>query len=125
MIFKLFIFFHFFNVLGIESIPKVHKIKAWIELEGELDSLSIRAKIANMSSDNLTLNYVIEIYSRNRVNKKKTLQRGKCISPKKSVVSLSESRMNLRGTDELCVQIKVLKDDKIVAIDSVVFRGVR
>ena len=35
MIFKLLIFFHFFSVLGIESTPNEHKIKAWIELEGE------------------------------------------------------------------------------------------
>jgi len=125
MIFKFLIFFHFFSVLGLVSTPKAHKVKAWIELEGELNSMFVRAKIANSSSDNLALNYVIETYSRNRVKKQNTLQRGKCISRKQSVVSLSESRMNLRGTDELCVLIKVLKDDKLVAVDSVVFRGGR
>jgi len=125
MIFKLLIFFHFFSVLGVESTPNEHKIKAWIELEGELDSLSIRAKIVNKGTDNLTLNYVIETHHRDRVKKQRTLQRGKCISQKQSVVALSESRMNLRRTEELCVQIKILKDDKIVAIDSVVFRGKR
>jgi len=125
MVFKLLIFFHFFTVLGMVSNPSEDKVKAWIELEGELDSLSIRAKIANTSSDNLALHYVIETHTRNRVKKKNTLQRGKCISPKQSVLSLSESRMNLRGTDELCVQIKILKDNKLVAVDSVVFRSVR
>jgi len=67
MIFKLLIFFHFFSVLGVESTPNEHKIKAWIELEGELDSLSIRAKIVNKGTDNLTLNYVIETHHRDRV----------------------------------------------------------
>jgi len=125
MFFKLLIFFHFISVLGMVTTPEEHKVKAWIELEGELDSMSIRAKIANSSSDNLALNYVIETYTRDRVKKKETLQRGKCISPKQSVVSLSESRMNLRRTDELCVQIKILRDNKLVAVDSVVFRGIR
>ena len=47
MIFRLLILFQIISVLGGESAPKEDKIKAWIEIEGELISLSVRAKIEN------------------------------------------------------------------------------
>jgi len=123
MIFRLLILFQFISVLGGETAPKQDKINAWVEIEGELSSLSVRAKIENTSQENVFLNYELEMHSRSRIKDKKTLQKGKILALKGAIIELSESRLNARSTDELCVQIKVLKGNELVAIDSVVFHG--
>jgi hypothetical protein len=121
MIFKFLILFHFINIFGGYTAPKEDKIKAWIEIEGQLDALRIRAKIENTSQENIFLNYEIEMYNRSRIKNQRTLQKGKFLALKKSIIALSESRMNIRITEELCVQIKVFENNKVIAIDSVVF----
>lgn len=125
MFFRLLILFQFISVLGGESAPKQDKINAWVEIEGELSSLLVRAKIENTSQENVFLNYELEMHSRSRIKNKKTLQKGKILALKGSIIELSESRMNARSTDEICVQIKVLKDNELVAIDSVVFHAAK
>ena len=110
--------FQFISVIVGESAPKQDDIKAWIEIEGELNSLSIRAEIENASQENVFLNYELEIHSHSRIKNKMTLQKGKILALKGSIISLSESRMNAKSTEELCVLIKVLKDNELVAIDS-------
>lgn len=125
MIFKLLILFQFISFLGGDSAPKENKIKAWIEIEGELDALKVLAKIENISQENVFLNYELEMHSRSRIKDRKTLQKGKLLALKKSIIALSESRMNVKRTNELCVQIKVLKDDEVIAIDSVIFHGTK
>ena len=65
------------------------------------------------------------MHSRSRIKDKKTLQKGKLLALKGAIIALSESRINARNTDELCVRIKVLKDNELVAIDSVVFHAVK
>lgn len=125
MIFKLLILFQFINVFGLESKPVNNQIKAWIEIEGELNALSIKAKIENTSQENIFLNYELEMHNRTRVKDKKTLQKGKFLALKKSITALTESRMNVKGTQELCVQIKIFHEDQVVAIDSVVFHASR
>ena len=125
MMYKLFILFHFFGVLGLNSAPKEHQIRAWVEIEGELDALSVKAKIENTGEKNIFLNYELEMFSRSRIKKKKTLEKGKILALKRSVYALSESRLNVRTTEELCIKIKVLLDDQIVALDSVIFQGVK
>jgi hypothetical protein len=125
MIFRLLILFQFISVLGGESAPKQDKINAWIEIEGELNLLSIRARIENASQENVFLNYELEMHSHSRIKNKKTLQKGKILVLKGAIIALSESRMNARSTEELCVRIKVLKDNKVVALDSVVFHAAK
>ncbi|RXQ88477.1 hypothetical protein EO244_15205 [Ancylomarina salipaludis] len=125
MIYKFLIVLHFFGLLGLNSAPKEHQIKAWIEIEGELNALSVKAKIENTGNENVFLNYELEIFSRSRIKKQKTLEKGKFLALKQSVFALSESRMNVKITEELCVQIKVLQDNQIVALDSVVFHGAK
>lgn len=125
MIFKLLILFQFISILVGESAPKQDKINAWVEIEGELSSLSVRAKIENTSQENVFLNYELEMHSRSRIKTKKTLQKGKVLALRGAIIALTESRMNVRNTDELCVQIKVLKEKELVAIDSVIFHGAR
>jgi len=125
MIFRLLILFQFISVLGGESAPKQDKVNAWVEIEGELSLLSIRAKIENTSQKNVFLNYELEMHSRSRIKTKKTLQKGKILALKGTIIELSESRMNARRTEEICVQIKVLKDNEVVALDSVVFHAAK
>jgi len=125
MIYKLLILFQFFGFLAIAPSSKNDKVKARIEIEGELDTMAVRAVIENLSDENMLLNYELEMHNRSRIKNKKTLQRGKLMALKESVIELSEARLNLRSTQQLCVQIKVLKDNKIIASDSVVFHGVR
>lgn len=125
MLYKLLILFHLFGVLGLSSEPKEHQIKVWVEMEGELNALSVKAKIENTSDFNVFLNYELETFSRSRIKKQKTLEKGKILALKRSVYALSESRLNVKKTEELCVKIKVLQDNKIVAIDSVIFQGAK
>ncbi|MGZ2371463.1 hypothetical protein ACXR6G_16915 [Ancylomarina sp. YFZ004] len=125
MIFRLLILFQFISVFGGATAPMQDKINAWIEIEGELSSLLVRAKIENTSQKNVFLNYELEMHSRSRIKNKKTLQKGKILVLKGTIIELSESRMNASSTEEICVLIKVLKDDELVAIDSVVFHAAK
>lgn len=121
MFLKLFIFLQFICVIGLKTSSEEHNVKAWIEIEGELNALSVRAKIKNNSTENLFLNYEIEMHSRSRIKNQKTLQKGKLFAMKESVINLGESRLNVKRTEELCVLIKVLHDSEVVAVDSVIF----
>ncbi len=125
MVYKLLILFQFMSFFGSEPAVKDDKIKAWIEIEGELDIVAIRAKIENTSHENVFLNYQLEMHTRSRIKDKKTLQRGKFMALGESIIALSESRMNAQTTDELCILIKVLKGNQLVAIDSVVFHAAK
>ncbi|MRT92840.1 hypothetical protein [Ancylomarina sp. 16SWW S1-10-2] len=124
MIYKFLIIFQLIGFLSIVPSSEEAKVKAWIEIEGELDTMSIRALIENDSDQNMFLSYELETYNYSRIKDKKTLQKGKFRSLKESITDLKESRLNLRSTQKLCVRIRVLNDNKIVASDSVVFQGV-
>lgn len=123
MIYKLIIISQFIGFFAIAPVSKEAKVKAWIEIEGELDTMAIRAVIENTSDENMFLNYEFETYNHSRIKNRKTLQRGKLVSLKESIIELSEARLNLKLTQQLCVRIKVLKDNEVVASDSVVFQG--
>jgi len=123
MIYKFLILLQFLSVLHLGSTPDNNQIKAWIEIEGELNALSIKAKIENASQENMFLNYELEMHSRTRVKDKKTLQKGKFLALKQSITALTESRMNVKSTQELCVLFKIFHENQIVAIDSVVFHA--
>ena len=123
MIYKFLIIFQFIGFFAVAPSSKDAKVKAWIEIEGELDTISIKAVIENISDQNMFLTYELETYNQSRIKNRKTLQKGKFRSLKDSVTELKEARLNLRSTQKLCVRITVLKDNKIVASDSVVFKG--
>ncbi len=125
MIFKLLMLFQFIGFFAVPSASEEGKVKAWIEIDGELNALSVRAVIENVSEENMFLNYELEMHNRSRIKNQKTLQKGKLMALRESIIELSEERLNVRTTQQLCVQITVLKDNKIVAVDSVVFQGVR
>lgn len=123
MIYKFLIILQFIGFFSIVPSSEEAKVKAWIEIEGELDTMAIRAVIENTSEENMFLNYELETYNHSRIKNKKTLQRGKFMALKESIVELSEARLNLRLTQQLCVRIKVLRKNKIIASDSVIFQG--
>lgn len=125
MIYKLLILFQFIGFLALPTTTEEGKVKAWIEIEGELNTLSVRAIIENLSEENMFLNYKLEMHNRSRIKNQKTLQRGKIMALRGSVFELSEVRLNARSTERLCVQITVLKDNRVIAVDSVIFQGAR
>ena len=125
MIYKLLIVFQFIGFFAASPSPKDGKVKAWIEIEGELDTMAVRAIIENASDKNMVLNYELEMHNRSRIKDQKILQKGKLMALKGEIIELSEVRLNLRSTQQMCVQIKVLKDNKIIASDSVIFQGVK
>jgi hypothetical protein len=125
MIYKLLILFQFIGFFTAPPVTEEGKVKAWIEIEGELDTMAVRAIIENISEENMFLSYELEMQSLSRIKNKKTLQKGKLMALRKSIIELSEARLNLRSTQKLCVRIRVLKDNKVIASDSVVFQGAR
>ena len=125
MIYQLLILFQFIGFFAAPSASEEGKVKARIEIEGELNSLSVRAVIENLSEENMFLNYELEMHNRSRIKNQKTLQKGKLMALRGAIIEISEARLNVRSIKQLCVQITVLKDNKIVAVDSVVFQGAR
>ncbi len=125
MIYQLLILFQFIGFFAAPPASEDGKVKAWIEIEGELNSLSVRAVIENLSEENMFLNYELEMHNRSRIKNKKTLQRGKFMALRGAIIELSEARLNARSTKQLCVQITVLKDNEVIAVDSVIFQGAR
>jgi len=125
MIYKLLILFQFIGFFAAAPSLKDGKVKAWIEIEGELDTMAVRAIIENASDENMFLNYELQVHSRSRIKNQKTLQKGKLMALRGAIIELSEAKLNLRSTQEMCVLIKVLKDNKIIASDSVIFRGTK
>ena len=125
MIYQLLILFQFIGFFTAPPASEEGKVRARIEIEGELNALSVRAVIENLSEENMFLNYELEMHNRSRIKNQKTLQKGKLMALRGAIIEISEARLNVRSTKQLCVQITILKDNKIIAIDSVVFQGAR
>jgi hypothetical protein len=109
------------NVYGTSIIQ--NKMKAWIELEGEINNLSVSAKFKNTGDQTITIDYVLSTQKVGRSGKSSTSQKGKCISQSNKILSLSEARMNLSEKDNLFVKLFVYHNKKLVAQDSVVLHG--
>ncbi len=125
MIYQLLILFQFIGFFTAPLASEEGKVKARIEIEGELNALSVRAVIENLSEENMFLNYELEMHKLSRIKNQKTLQKGKLMALRGAIIEISEARLNVRSTKQLCVQITILKDNKVVAVDSVVFQGAR
>jgi hypothetical protein len=63
MIYQLLILFQFIGFLTVPPASEEGKVKAWIEIDGELNSLSVRAVIENLSEENMFLNYELEMHN--------------------------------------------------------------
>jgi hypothetical protein len=98
-------------------------MKAWIELEGEINNLLICAKVSNETDKSITIDYVLDTKKNGRLGKSLTSQKGKCIVQANKVLSLSEARLNLSKKDELYINLSVYHNKKLVAQDSVVLHG--
>lgn len=96
-------------------------VKAWIEIEGEIQNLSLKSKLKNNGDQALALNYVLKVKKEGRTGNSNTIQKGVFIALGHQVTSLSESRMNLRKGDELIASLFIYHERRIVAQDSVVF----
>jgi hypothetical protein len=111
-----FLFFaHELKVMGQISV------KAWIEFEGEIHNLSLKARLQNNGEQALALNYVLKLKKDGRTGDSSTLQKGSFIALAHKITSLSESRMNLKKDDELTASLLVYHNKLIIAQDSVVF----
>lgn len=109
------------NVYGTNMIQS--KMKAWIELEGEINNLSVSAKFKNLGDQTITIDYILDTKKVGRSGQSSTSQKGKCISQSNKVLSLSEARMNLSEKDNLFVKLYVYHNKQLVAQDSVVLHG--
>ena len=108
------------NVLGVDKeVP----IEVWIDIEGELHDLSLKAKLLNNGDKVLSLSYVFKVTKKGRLGESNYLQKGAFIAAENKITSLSESRMNLRKGDELIARLLVYHDRVMVAQDSVIFHG--
>ncbi|MCT4601295.1 MAG: hypothetical protein N4A59_00140 [Marinifilum sp.] len=109
------------NVSGINTLQS--KMKAWIELEGEISNLSVCAKFENLGEQTVTIDYLLKTEKKGRSGNSSTSQRGKCISQINKILSLSEARMSLSTKDNLLVRLYVYHNKQLVAQDSVVLHG--
>lgn len=98
-------------------------VRAWIDIEGKVQNLYVRAKLQNNGDKSLSLNYVLEVTKKSHSGSSNSLQKGTFIAPVDKIISLSESRMNLRKGDELTAKLLIYHHNVIVAQDSVVFHG--
>ncbi|NOU60012.1 hypothetical protein [Marinifilum caeruleilacunae] len=98
-------------------------MKAWIELEGEINNLSVCAKFTNYQDQTITIDYVLRTKKVGRSGDTSTSQKGKSIAPTNKILALSEARMNLSRKDNLFVKLFVYHNKKLVAQDSVVLHG--
>ncbi len=98
-------------------------VKASIEIEGEVQNLSVKANLHNYGNKAISLSYILEVKKKGRTGYSNTLQKGALVAVEKRITTLSESRMNLSKSDELMAKLLIYHDYKIVAQDSVVFHG--
>ncbi|BAX78520.1 curli-like amyloid fiber formation chaperone CsgH [Labilibaculum antarcticum] len=98
-------------------------VRAWIDIEGEVQNLSVKAMFQNNGDNSLSLSYVLNVTKKSQSGSSNSLQKGAFIAPLNKIISLSESRMNLRKDDELIAKLLIYHDNLIVAKDSVVFHG--
>lgn len=103
--------------------PEKDKMKAWIEIEGEIKNLTLSAKFKNESSNTIAINYVLKTKKEGRSGNSTSTQKGKCISSKNKQLTLSEVRLNLSKKDNLFVSLFVYHNKQLVAQDSVVLHG--
>ena len=116
------------NLLFWIGIPLDNKqsdsaVKAWIEIEGEVQNISISAKLQNLSDQTIAVDYILKTKKEGRSGNSNMIQRGKCISQSQKTISLSESRMNLTRKDDLMISLMIYHNNKLIAQDSVVFHG--
>ncbi|MBL4559986.1 MAG: hypothetical protein COC06_02145 [Bacteroidales bacterium] len=123
MISKLIIFSSLYFCFNVLNIEKQLPVKVWIDIEGELPNLSLKAMLLNNGDKDLSLSYVLKITKKGRLGESNSLQKGAFIAAQNKITSLSESRMNLRKGDKLIARLLVYHDKIIVAQDSVVFHG--
>lgn len=98
-------------------------VKAWIDIEGKVQNLFVKAKFQNNGDKSLSLRYILEVTKKGHSGSSNSLQRGAFIAPVDKIISLSEARMNLRKGDELIAKLLIYHQNMIVAQDSVVFHG--
>lgn len=98
-------------------------VRAWIDIEGEIQNLCVTAKLQNIGDTSLSLRYVLEVAKKGHSGSSNSKQKGAFIATVNKTISLSESRMNLRKNDELVAKLLIYHDNVIVAQDSVVFHG--
>jgi hypothetical protein len=110
-------------IVGASIQNEKEKIKAWIEIKGEVENLSISANLLNNDDQISTIDYLLTTEKKGLSGCSSTSQRGKCIARKNKSISLSETRMNLSRKDWLTVRLKVYHNKMVVAQDSVVFHG--
>jgi len=99
------------------------QVKAWIEIERKVQFLFVSAKLQNHTSRVLALDYILETGKEGGCNHSKMVQKGKCISQKNIIMSLSESGMNLNPKENFIISLLVFYNDRIIARDLVVFQG--
>lgn len=109
--------------VGISIQDSKEKIKAWIEIKGEVANLSITANLLNTDEQISNVDYFLTTEKKGLSGRSSTSQSGRCISIKNKNITLSESRLNLSRNDVLTVRLKVYHNKMVVAQDSVVFHG--
>ncbi|PXX98863.1 hypothetical protein DF185_15930 [Marinifilum breve] len=103
--------------------PEKNKMKAWIEIEGEIKNLTLSAKFKNEDGKTIAINYVLKTKKEGRSGNSTSTQKGKCISSKNKQLTLSKVRLNLSKKDNLFVSLIVYHNKQLVAQDSVVLHG--
>lgn len=103
--------------------PEKNKMKAWIEIEGEINNLTLSAKFKNEGGKTIAINYVLKTKKEGRSGNSTSAQKGKCISSKNKQLTLSKVRLNLSEKDNLFVSLIVYHNKQLVAQDSVVLHG--
>lgn len=109
--------------INIVKLNQEFPVRAWIDIEGEVQNLYVRAKLQNNGDKSLSLSYILEVTKKSHSGSSNSLQKGTFIAPVDKIISLSESRMNLRKGDELIAKLLIYHQNTIVAKDSVVFHG--
>lgn len=110
----------YFNVLGVD---KESCVRVWIDIEGEVQNLSLKANLMNNGNQVLSLNYVLNVTKKGRSGETNSLQKGAFVVANNKIIFLSEARMHLRKGDELIAKLLIYHDEVIVAQDSVVYHG--
>jgi len=125
MIIKYLIILYSLLLIGLGQTSDIDSrpIKAWIEMEGEMSNLRLTAKLQNLGSKIINLDYILKTRKDGRSGHSSTVQKGKVICEKLSILSLSESRINLSPNNNLIVSLKVYHNNLLIAQDSVVLHG--
>lgn len=98
-------------------------VRAWIDIEGEVQNLSVKAMFQNNGDKALSLSYVLHVTKKSQSGSSNSLQKGTFMAPLNKIISLSDSKMNLRKGDELIAKLLIYHDNLVIAKDSVVFHG--